>query len=232
MGKWKSFCVAGVLFCLVAAAVFSWQRIPVSDQELLANFAKAGDFFRGVESVRGLPWWSPNFLQGTSLAMAWGYMFSNAVMLVGALPFGFLTGSKVALGCCLLAGAAGMYFFLQRWNAGRASAWLGAALFLLNPSVLTRAAGFLGPCGSGARGNGALGFGFWRLFFSACAGLWENRSHGLAGALCVCGGGVFPACQLEPGRVADLGAGCGLCLCAGGAAEPSRAPRSGLRGHV
>jgi len=142
MGKWKSFCVAGVLFCLVAAAVFSWQRIPVSDQELLANFAKAGDFFRGVESVRGLPWWSPSFLQGTSLAMAWGYMFSNAVMLAGALPFGFLTGSKVAVGCCLLAGAAGMYFFLQRWNAGRASAWLGAALFLLNPSVLTRAAGF------------------------------------------------------------------------------------------
>jgi hypothetical protein len=142
MQKWKSFCAAGVLFCLVAAAVSFWMQVPVSDQELLANFAKAGDFFRGVESVRGLPWWSPNFLQGTSLAMAWGYMFSNVVMLSAALPFGFLAGSKVAVGCCLLAGAAGMFFFLRRWNACGASAGIGAVLFLLNPSVLTRAASF------------------------------------------------------------------------------------------
>jgi drug/metabolite transporter (DMT)-like permease len=62
--------------------------------------------------------------------MAWGYMFSNVIMLAAALPFGFLAGSKVAVGCCLLAGAAGMYFFLRRWNAGGLAAWLGAALFL------------------------------------------------------------------------------------------------------
>ena len=142
MGKWKSICAVFTVLCLVAAGVFCWMRMPVSDQELLANFAKAGDFFRGVESVRGLPWWSPSFLQGTSLAMAWGYMFSNAVMLAAALPFGFLAGSKVAVGCCLLAGAAGMYFFLRRWNASELAAWIGAVLFLLNPSVLTRAVGF------------------------------------------------------------------------------------------
>lgn len=142
MGKWKSFCAAFTVLCLVASGVFWWMRMPVSDQELLANFAKAGDFFRGVESVRGLPWWSPSFLQGTSLAMAWGYMFSNAVMLAAALPFGFLAGSKVAVGLCLLAGAAGMYFFLRRWNASELAAWIGAVLFLLNPSVLTRAVGF------------------------------------------------------------------------------------------
>lgn len=142
MAKWKTLCASGVVFCLVAAVVFMWMKVPVSDQELLANFAKAGDFFRGVESVRGLPWWSPNFLQGTSLAMAWGYMFSNVVMLACALPFGFLAGSKVAGGLCLLAGAGGMYFFLRRWGAGGQAAWLGAVLFLLNPSVLTRASGF------------------------------------------------------------------------------------------
>ena len=142
MGKWKSICAVFTVLCLVAAGVFWWMRMPVSDQELLANFAKAGDFFRGVESVRGLPWWSPSFLQGTSLAMAWGYMFSNAVMLAAALPFGFLAGSKVAVGLCLLVGAAGMYFFLRRWNASELAAWIGVVLFLLNPSVLTRAVGF------------------------------------------------------------------------------------------
>jgi hypothetical protein len=69
-------------------------------------------------------------------------MLSNVVLLATALPFGFLAGSKVAVGCCLLAGAAGMYCFLKRWNGGGASAWIGAGLFLLNPSVLTRAVGF------------------------------------------------------------------------------------------
>lgn len=142
MVKWKNFGAAGVVVCLVFVAVVLWTRVPVSDQELLANFAKAGDFFSGVESMWGLPWWSPSFLQGTSLAMAWGYMFSNLVMLACALPFGFLAGSKMAVGLCLLGGAAGIYFFLGRWGAGRLAAWFGAALFLLNPSVLTRAAGF------------------------------------------------------------------------------------------
>lgn len=142
MAKWKCMSAVGVVFCLVAATVVMWVRLPVSDQELLANFAKAGDFFRGFESMRGLPWWSPNFLQGTSLAMSWGYMFSNVVMLACALPFGYLAGSKVAVGLCLLCGAAGMFFFLRRWGAGGIGVWIGALLFLLNPSVLTRAAGF------------------------------------------------------------------------------------------
>jgi hypothetical protein len=35
-----------------------------------------------------------------------------------------------------------MYFFLRRWNASELAAWIGAVLFLLNPSVLTRAVGF------------------------------------------------------------------------------------------
>jgi hypothetical protein len=120
IGKWKSFCAAGVVVCLVAVALFCWLRIPVSDQELLANFAKAGDFFRGVESMWSLPWWSPNFLQGTSLAMAWGYMFSNVVMLATALPFGFLAGSKVGVGLCLVAGDCGM---LAPWRFSPAFFW-------------------------------------------------------------------------------------------------------------
>ena len=117
MGKWKSFCAAGGVFCLVAAAIFVRLRMLASDQELLANFAKVGDFFRGVESVRSLPWWSPSFLQGTSLAMAWGYMFSNLVMLATALPFGFLAVSH---------------------NGGSARLSSGGAVSQASEAVLTR----------------------------------------------------------------------------------------------
>jgi hypothetical protein len=69
-------------------------------------------------------------------------MFSNALLLAGAGVFGFLAGSKVAVALCLLGGAAGMFFFLRRWTENLPAAWLGAVLFLMNPSVLTRAAEF------------------------------------------------------------------------------------------
>ena len=138
---WR-FLALAVPVLAVAACLWAWIGQPVSDQELLANFAKAGDFLRGFQNLGSWPWWSPMFQQGTSLAPAWGMMFSNALLLVGAGGFGFLIGSKVAVAACLIAGAVGLFFFLRRWVDNRLAAWLGAVLFLLNPSVLTRAAAF------------------------------------------------------------------------------------------
>ncbi|MFM8981963.1 MAG: hypothetical protein ACKOLA_03485, partial [Spartobacteria bacterium] len=138
---WR-FLAVSVPVLAVVAGLWAWFEQPVSDQELLANFAKAGDFFRGIQSLGSWPWWSPMFQQGTSLAPAWGVMFSNALLLAGAGAFGFLAGSKVAVAACLLAGAAGMFFFLRRWTGNLTAAWLGAVFFLLNPSVLTRAVAF------------------------------------------------------------------------------------------
>ena len=133
---------AAVLVAVVGVLLCFWVGRQVSEQEIFANFSKAGDFWRGLQSVGGWPWWSPNFLQGTSLAPVWGFMLTNAVMLAFALPLGFLAGSKVAAGACLLAGVAGMWVFLRRWSGSERAAWFGAAFFLLCPSVLTRAAGF------------------------------------------------------------------------------------------
>jgi hypothetical protein len=124
----------------VAATVWAWVGQPVSNQELLANFAKAGDFWRGLQSVGAWPWWTPSFLQGTSLAPSWSVMLSNLVLLAGAGIFGFLAGPKIAVGVCLLAGAAGTGMFLRRWTGNALAAWLGGVLFLFNASVLTRAA--------------------------------------------------------------------------------------------
>ncbi len=138
---WR-FTAAVVPLLAVAAGLAVWLGQPVSNQELLANFAKAGDFLRGCLSLGGWAWWSPMFQQGTSLAPAWGVIFSNALLLAGAGVFGFLAGSKVAVALCLLGGASGMFFFLRRWTENLPAAWLGAVLFLLGPSVLTRAAEF------------------------------------------------------------------------------------------
>lgn len=138
---WRLLAVA-IPVIAVAASLKAWIGQPVSDQELLANFAKAADFFQGIQSLRSWPWWSPMFQQGTSLAPAWGVMLSNALLVASAGGFGFLAGSKIAVAACLLLGACGMFFFLRRWVATPLAACLGGFFFLLNPSVLTRAAGF------------------------------------------------------------------------------------------
>lgn len=131
-----------VVFALSALLTLFWLRQPVSNQELLANFAKAGDFWEAAKSVRGIPWWSPMFMQGTSLAMDWSFMLTNAVMLLFSLPLGFLVGPKVAAAVCLGFGALGMFFFLRRYTKKDIAAALGAILFLCFPSVLTRAVHF------------------------------------------------------------------------------------------
>ena len=130
------------VLALSALLTFFWLRQPVSNQELLANFAKAGDFWEAAKSVRGIPWWSPMFMQGTSLAMDWSFMLTNAVMLLFSLPLGFLVGPKVAAAVCLGLGALGMFFFLRRYAEKALPAAIGAILFLCFPSVLTRAVHF------------------------------------------------------------------------------------------
>lgn len=127
---------------LMVCFTYLWLQQPVSNQELLANFAKAGDFFRAAKSVGGIPWWSPMFLQGTSLAMDWSFMLTNAALLAFSGPLGFLAGPKVAVGAGLFLGSLGMFSFLQRYTENRISAVIGAFLFLCFPAVLTRAVGF------------------------------------------------------------------------------------------
>ncbi len=137
----------GVLFLLAVFAVTGavgaiWLSQPVSNQELLANFSKARDFMDGAYSVGGFPWWSPMFLQGTSLAPAWSVMLTNIVLLAFGIPFGFLAGPKVALLVVMAFGACGMFLFIRKYAEDDWAAFFGGMLFLLCPSLLTRAAGY------------------------------------------------------------------------------------------
>ncbi len=131
--------LAGIVVVSLAV-VWAWLRLPVSSQELLANYAKASDFFEAAGHVGGLPWWSPMFLQGTTLATSWSFMVTNLVMMAFSVPLGFLAGPKVAMIFCLSLGAVGSFLFVRRFAQDDRAGWVAAGLFLLNPSVLTRAA--------------------------------------------------------------------------------------------
>jgi len=131
--------VATLLLLVLSAVGFFWVTQPVSNQELLANYAKAQDFLSAAKSTGGLPWWTPMFMQGTSLAVSWSFMVTNIVLLVFSLPFGFLVGPKVSVIAMMFFGAWGMVLFLKTLTGDRLCGFIGGVLFLLCPSLLTRA---------------------------------------------------------------------------------------------
>ena len=140
-GSGLSLRLFALLLALVTvAAGYFWLRQSVSNQELLANFAKAQDFLAAAKSVGGLPWWSPMFMQGTSLATSWSFMVTNVVMWAFSIPLGFLAGPKLAVLAMMVFGAVGILLFLREFTGDDWCAVLGGALFLLCPALLARAA--------------------------------------------------------------------------------------------
>ncbi len=136
----KSALFFTVLFlALVGAGFYWWSRaqIPV----LSATFSKARDFLDAAESVGGFPWWSPMFMQGTSLAHSWAFMLTNALIWLFSLPLGFPAGPQAAIVVMMLVGAAGVFCFVRRYVGDDVAALLGALLYLLCPSLLVRAGG-------------------------------------------------------------------------------------------
>lgn len=136
---WLILLVPAVLLGVIGAA---WLRQPVSDHELLAGFAKSQDFLAAAKSVGGLPWWSPMFMQGSSLAASWTHMVANVAMWTFSIPLGFLAGPKVAILLAMAVGSTGVFLFLRNFVADDLIAGIGAVLFVLCPSLLTHAAGY------------------------------------------------------------------------------------------
>lgn len=137
-----------ILVVTLFAAIFLaavggfWVGQPPSDQELLANTAKALDYAKGWSDVGGPPWWTPNFLGGTSLATSVSFLFSSLWILVWSSPFGILAGPKIASLLCIWIGCLGTFFWARQLLKKDALAALCAAAFLLCPSIYVRLAGY------------------------------------------------------------------------------------------
>lgn len=136
---WLILLIPAVLLAVIGAA---WLRQPVSDHELLAGFAKSQDFLAAAKSVGGLPWWSPMYMQGSSLAASWTHMVANVVMWAFSIPLGFLSGPKVAILFAMAVGSTGVFVFLRNFVGDDLIAGIGSVLFVLCPSLLTHAAGY------------------------------------------------------------------------------------------
>src|ERR1700754_4786514 len=107
------------LFVVLAAAILSvclsivWIGQPPSNQELLANTAKALDAFKGWWDVGGPAWWTPNFMQGTSLAPLIGHWVTSLWLAVWSALAGIYAGPKIAGFICLFLGTMGVYAWIK-----------------------------------------------------------------------------------------------------------------------
>lgn len=106
-----------------------------TDQELLANAAKAMDFHPWSE------WWSDSFLGGTSQAPGLTTLLTYLVLKAFIVPFGVTVGSKLASLLAVFLGGLGVAALLRRWTGDETAAWVGGVAYILGPQMALRLAG-------------------------------------------------------------------------------------------
>ena len=131
----------GLFFLLLAVFGFFWCQNGPSNQELLANYAKAKDLWDLMLLNKGFAWWTPNYLggaptaplAGTGLTMFWmvlGGAFNNPIL--GCKLLGFLS---LAVSGVLMA------VFIRRLTGDERAGWIAAFLYALGPQAALRLAG-------------------------------------------------------------------------------------------
>jgi len=130
MNKLPKFLLPNLLATVVVGIV--WLFKGPTDQELLANAAKALDFHPWSG------WWSASFLGGGSQAPGLTTLFSYLFLKAFIAPFGAIVGSKLAALLAALLGGIGVSVFLNRWTDDARAAWLGGVAYILGPQMALR----------------------------------------------------------------------------------------------
>jgi len=123
------------LVLVIAVLGIVWLLKAPTDQELLANTAKAADF----HPWKG--WWSSLFLGGSSQATGLTTGLFYLILKIFMFPLGQVAGTKIAVLSAVLLGGLGVAAFLRRWIGDECAAWLGAVAFVLGPQMSLRLAG-------------------------------------------------------------------------------------------
>ncbi len=122
--------------CLFTAIFLSvlgwfWLDVPPSNQELLANTAKALDYAEGWKTVGGPPWWTPSFLQGSSLAPHLTTFLTMMWLLVASSLAGIFIGPKIAALAAVFIAVLGVYAWARRLTGEPLVGAVASLTFLL-----------------------------------------------------------------------------------------------------
>lgn len=135
--------LAGFLVVYTVVLGFGWLRVTPSHEEMYGAVGRFVDGFIGLFGRSGgIPWWTPDFMSGSSVAPMYLSIVPVAMGWIFLTIFGDPAGLKIsALAILPMAGLA-MYVFAARLSP---NAWAGAvagALYVLNAQMLLRISNF------------------------------------------------------------------------------------------
>ena len=132
---------AGFFFVLLSILFMGWIGNGPSNQELLANYAKAKDLWDLMVINKGFAWWTPNYLGGSPTAPLAGTGLTMFWMVLGGAFNNPILGCKL-LGLLSLAfSGVLMAAFIRRLTGDERAGWIAAFLYALGPQAALRLAG-------------------------------------------------------------------------------------------
>jgi len=126
-------------FGLVLA--WGWLTTGPSNQELLANHAKAKDLASLIWENKGFAWWSPNYLGGAPTAPQAGSVLTLFWIWLAGLCGDPVVGGKIMGFAALLVSGLFMAAFIKRLTGDDRAGWIAAFLYALGPQAALRLAG-------------------------------------------------------------------------------------------
>ena len=153
IGLWITLAVA-LMYC----SWLGWHWLPLSysDKELAASASRVWDIKTELLTHHQLPWWTPNFMSGSSYAINHSRGFYLLPWLALSTCTDLATAGKLMALLAIFASAITMYFCARHFLGGPASrraagneapppvewaAVLAAIAFMLHPEQIIRAAG-------------------------------------------------------------------------------------------
>ncbi len=138
IGLWVTLAVA-LAYCIWLGA--HWLPLPYSDKELSASASRVWDIKTELRDHHRLPWWTPNFMSGSSYAIN----YTRGFYLLPWIAFSAFTdlesaGKLIALLAIFASGLA-MYGCARHFLRHDWAAALAAIAYMLHPEQLIRAAG-------------------------------------------------------------------------------------------
>ncbi len=130
-----------MFFILLGSLCFAWIYAGPSNQELLANYAKAKDLANLIAENKGYAWWSPNYLGGAPTAALAGTGLTMFWMWLGGIFGDPVVGGKIMGFLALLVSGLFMAAFLHRLTGDARAGWIGAFFYALGPQAALRLAG-------------------------------------------------------------------------------------------
>lgn len=138
LGLWVTVAVA-LAYCVWLGA--HWLPLGLSEHELSGSASRVWDIQREISQHHLLPWWTPEFMSGSSYGLNHARGFYLLPWMFFSMFTDLITAGKLMALVAIFAGAVSMYFCAWHFLRHDWGATLAALAFLLHPEQIIRAAG-------------------------------------------------------------------------------------------